>query len=429
MTTYKQIKWSQLRKTIYNNKYIIKKPTQKQIELLLRDEIEVLFGGAAGGGKTCGSLQAALQYVNEPNYSAIIMRRQLTDARIEGGIGALLDEWLTNTDAKKDGNTWHFPSGATVQMGYLKAIRDMYRYDSSRFDTVIFEELTHFLEAQYTYMYSRLRRDIGSFIPPRCWSTTNPGGPGHYWVKAKFIDQNHDPSCVFIPALLKDNPFIDELAYRRSLAKLDPITRAQKEDGNWIVSLADSMFRREKVQILPEFPAGLNFITYWDKAATEPKKGNTDPDFTCGVKMAEKNGIFYIADVRRFRKTPPDVEARIKLAAETDGYKTPIFMEQEPGSSGVDVIDHYTREVLKGYIFRGIKTTGSKTERAAPMSSAWDAGNFRLLRAPWNTPFLDELELFPLGGHDDQVDAADGAFEQLTKRRPKPKVACVGVTC
>jgi predicted phage terminase large subunit-like protein len=78
--------------------------------------------------------------------------------------------------------------------------------------------------------------------------------------------------------------------------------------------------------------------------------------------------------------------------------------------------------VLKGFVFHGVKTTGSKSERAAPFSSAVAAGNVYLLNGTWITAFLDELEAFPMGAHDDQVDAASGAFQQLVAHTPKEPV-------
>ena len=90
-------------------------------------------------------------------------------------------------------------------------------------------------------------------------------------------------------------------------------------------------------------------------------------------------------------------------------------MEQEPGSSGVSEIDRYAREILKGFYFTGIKTTGSKVLRAKPLSSAAEHGNVKLVRGTWNEAFLSELENFPGGAHDDQVDAASGAHGQLSK--------------
>jgi len=91
-----------------------------------------------------------------------------------------------------------------------------------------------------------------------------------------------------------------------------------------------------------------------------------------------------------------------------------IWMEQEPGSSGVKVIDDYARRMLAGWSFRGHRSTGSKEIRANPLSAAAEAGNVLLLRGAWISEFLDEAESFPTGLHDDQVDAVSGAMAMLT---------------
>lgn len=90
-------------------------------------------------------------------------------------------------------------------------------------------------------------------------------------------------------------------------------------------------------------------------------------------------------------------------------------MEQEPGSSGLVTIDHYARLVLKGYSFKGVKSTGSKILRAQPASAAAERGHVKLLRGYWNKEFLEELELFPGGLHDDQVDAFSGGYNILER--------------
>ncbi len=173
-----------------------------------------------------------------------------------------------------------------------------------------------------------------------------------------------------------------------------------------------AMFQRAWFPIVDAAPADCRRVRYWDLAATEARAGS-DPDWTAGCLLAKKDGIYYVQDMRRIRGTPLQVEALIRQTAELDGRATHIWMEQEPGSSGVNTIDHYTRRVLAGYVFRGNRTTGSKTERAAPLASQAEAGNVRLVRGPWVGAFLDELESFPLGAHDDQVDACSGAFERL----------------
>lgn len=361
---------------------------------------------------------AALQYVTIPSYSAILFRRTFRDLALPGALMDRSKEWLSGTDAqfKTMENTWTFPSGAKLAFGYLDTENDKYRYQGAEFQFIGFDEVTQFTEDQYRYLFSRLRRLEASHIPLRMRGASNPGGVGHDWVKRRFIIEGQSCGRVFVPARLNENPYLDQTGYMASLSELDPITRRQYLEGDWNARHGGSLFRREKALIQQAFPADLTYVRYWDKAATKPKKENQDPDYTVGVKFAEKDGVYYVADVKRTREPPQTVQALIKQTAQTDGYNVKVFMEQEPGSSGVDVIDYYSREVLKGYAFKGIKTTGSKEERAAPVASAWDAGNFRILQASWNTAYLDEMEAFPLGSHDDQVDATSGAFEQLRSK-------------
>jgi predicted phage terminase large subunit-like protein len=417
--------------TILRNPYIPHKPTLKQAKFLLFNGEEGLYGGAAGGGKSDCLLMAALQYVTESGYNAILFRRTYSDLSLPGALMDRAKTWLLG----RSGVTWNgtehtftFPSKAKLVFGYLDTEIDKFRYQGPEFQFIGFDELTQFTETQYRYLFSRLRRLKDSPIPLRMRAASNPGGVGHDWVKQRFLTEGKMYGRIFVPALLEDNPYLDQKEYKKSLSNLDPITKRQYLTGDWTARHGGSLFVREKAQIIPMLPAGLKFVRYWDKAATKPKPSNKDPDYTAGVKMAEQNGIFYVADVRRSRETPAEVQALIRQTAQLDSVSTAIYLEQEPGSSGVDTIDHYSRNVLKGYNFRGVKTSGSKTERANPMSAAWDAGNFRLLQAPWNSMFLDELEAFPLGGHDDQVDAASGAYSKLTvKQKSLPKIGYVNM--
>ena len=169
-------------------------------------------------------------------------------------------------------------------------------------------------------------------------------------------------------------------------------------------------------EIVGDYPRNSNQVRYWDLAATEVKPGK-DPDWTAGGRVAEYKGVFFIVDIRRTRSTPKGVEDLVKQTAEMDGTVVIIYMEQEPGSSGVNTIDHYRRNVLRGYSFYGDKKTSNKIERAMPMSSAAEAGNVKLVRGPWNKEFLDEAEQFPNGKHDDMVDVVSGAIAMLSNAK------------
>jgi predicted phage terminase large subunit-like protein len=402
-----------LQMTVLANRWLAHKPTPKQGYFLTLPHGEALFGGAAGGGKSDALLMGALQYVDVPGYAALILRRSFADLSLPEAIMARSKEWLGGTAAhwSDQTKTWRFPSSATVTFGYLEHEEDKLRYQGAAFQYIGFDELTQFSETQYRYLFSRLRRLHTTPVPIRMRGATNPGGPGHDWVLQRFMGER-DPDRVFIPSTLDDNPYLDRDEYIRSLDKLDPHTRDQLLKGDWFARPPGTKFRREWFPIVDQAPAVARSVRFWDLAATEARKG-ADPDWTCGALVSMHDGRYYIRGIRRTRSTPGSVEALVKQTAELDGHAVDIYMEQEPGSSGVNTIDGYQRRVLTGYSFRGVRSTGPKELRANPVSSAAEAGNVLLVRGAWIGAFLDEAEAFPGGAHDDQVDAVSGAIGML----------------
>jgi predicted phage terminase large subunit-like protein len=407
--------------------YMPRTISEKQALFLILPTREAFYGGAAGGGKSEALYLGALQYVDTPGYAALLLRRTYGDLSLPGALMDRARERLTPMDAKWDekAHTWRFPAGATLTFGYLEHEADKFRYQGAEFQYIGFDELTQFSETQYRYMASRLRRLQGVNIPLRLRAASNPGGLGHDWVKQRFITEQKTHHRPFIPARMADNPYLDIDSYRESLAVLDPVTRAQLENGDWEVRNAGSMFRREWFQIVPTAPAGMRKVRYWDRAATTAKPGR-DPDWTAGCLLGVDERQYYLVDMRRFRGTPGDNERLIRQTAEVDGKAVPVWAEEEGGSSGKDSIDHYRDTVLPGWAFRGNRVTGSKAERAAPVSSQAEAGNVKLVAGPWVGAFLDEIEAFPAGSHDDQVDALSGAFEKVSMALPRKAICFQG---
>lgn len=225
--------------TVDRNEYIPVAPHPKQRRfLLLSDAREVLYGGAARGGKTLAALMAAAQYVKVPGYSALLLRENFPDLMQPGAFIPLSKEWwYGRVGWNEQQRRWTFPGGATITFGYLERDDDVYQYQGSQFQTIIVDELTHHTEWRYRYLFSRLSRpDAGplSQVPLRMRATANPGGKGHEWVKKRFISpQTREPAAVFIPARVADNPSVDQAAYVGSLSYLDPLTRAQLLAGDW----------------------------------------------------------------------------------------------------------------------------------------------------------------------------------------------------
>lgn len=249
------------------------KPTVKQKQFLDLDVKEAFYGGAAGGGKSDALLMAALQYVDVPGYAALLLRRTYADLALPGALMDRARTWLADSgavwnDQKKQ---WKFPSGASITFGYLETPGDRYRYASSEFQFIAFDELTQFPELPYTFLFSRLRRLKNVNIPLRMRSASNPGGEGAQWVYNRFIrdadirdgvyvktsvENDEEQTRYFIPAKLDDNPHIDREGYVDSLRKLDAVTFAQLLKGDWSV--------RERGNIYPHWDENYHVITWSD---------------------------------------------------------------------------------------------------------------------------------------------------------------------
>lgn len=215
---------------------------------------EAFYGGAAAGGKSEALLMAALQYVHVPGYAALILRKDTQRLRLAGGLIPRSHQWLANTKA-----TWHagdrrwiFQTGkepASISFGYLKNPQDKYRYGSSEYQFIAFDELTEFAEEDYLFLFSRLRKTTDISVPLRMRAASNPGNLGHTWVKNRFIGdevQTDIAACepknvywkngvAFVPARIVDNPAVDEAEYRESLSFLPPLIRQRLMNGDWSV--------------------------------------------------------------------------------------------------------------------------------------------------------------------------------------------------
>ncbi len=151
-------------------------------------------------------------------------------------------------------------------------------------------------------------------------------------------------------------------------------------------------------------------VRYWDKAAT-----SGGGDYTVGARLSRTlENTIVVEEITRGQWSSGERDKIIRQCAETDPPNTSIYIEQEPGSSGVDSVQSLIR-LLTGFTVHGDRVTGSKLIRAEPFAAQAEAGNVALVRAPWNSNFLEELSVFPNGSHDDQVDAASGAFSKLTR--------------
>ncbi len=214
----------------------------KQREFLQLPYLNALYGGAAGGGKTEALLAHALQWIDRPQYSALLLRRTYKALNLRGSIMDRAMSWIGRDLWHEDSKRFVFPSGATLQFGYCDSERDLDRYQSAQFHHIGIDELTEWPNDWVRFLFSRLRRTKGDDIPITFRAGTNPGGLGGEWVRQEYgIPEGEIVSepiirgnRCFFPARAEDNPSLDLAAYEESLRELGEAKFQQLRWGRWV---------------------------------------------------------------------------------------------------------------------------------------------------------------------------------------------------
>jgi predicted phage terminase large subunit-like protein len=182
--------------------------------------------------------------------------------------------------------------------------------------------------------------------------------------------------------------------------------RPRPDSGNF--------FKVEKFGVpLEAEPVGLRRVRAWDLGATE-----SGGDWTAGVLMGERGGVYYVLDVERGQWGPERCDEIIKQTAALDGRDVAIHGAQDPGAAGKRDAQAFTKN-LAGYVVKTDLVSGAKETRARAFAAQVNAGNVRIVRGDWNKVFLKELQGFPQGKNDDQVDAAADAFNEIALPAPE----------
>jgi len=246
---------------------VVFKPNEgPQTDFLASSEREVLYGGAAGGGKSFAMLADPLRGLNDPNFSGLLVRHTTEELReLIQKSQELYPKAIPNIKWSERKSQWTSPRGGRLWMSYLDRDLDVMRYQGQAFNWIGFDEMTQWATPfAWDYMRSRLR-SVDPALGLYMRGTTNPGGAGHQWVKKTFIDpappnksfwatnietgevitfpKGHSKEGQplfkrrFIPARLFDNPYLSDTGdYEAMLLSLPEQQRKQLLEGDWDVA-------------------------------------------------------------------------------------------------------------------------------------------------------------------------------------------------
>jgi len=242
-----------------------------QEDFLAASEIDVLYGGAAGGGKSYAMLADPLRYAHRAAHRGLILRRSMPELReLIDKSRELYPKAFPGCRYKEVEKLWNFPSGAKIEFGFLERDADVYRYQGQSYSWIGFDEITQLpTEFAWNYLASRLRTtDPEILCYMRC--TANPGGVGATWVKKRYIDPSPPYTAFeysegltrkFIPARLQDNPYLaNDGNYEKMLKALPPTQRQQLLEGNWDVAEGAAFTELDpKLHVIPPFQIPLHW--------------------------------------------------------------------------------------------------------------------------------------------------------------------------
>lgn len=243
-------------------------------------------------------------------------------------------------------------------------------------------------ERWHVVSFAAVKEDVESEIPTTCTLEPDPRGTG-------------EPLCSERYPLAKLNKIAKRIGdyFWNALYQQRPKAR----EGN--------MFKLHQLPIVEAAPAVARRIRYWDLGGSD----STKADYSVGVRMAETpEGLYFIEDVERGQWSPRERNEHIKKTCEADREKFPgivTWIEKVPGLA-VEVIDNLVK-FLAGHPVRTEMAKNDKVTRADPLAAQCEAGNVKVVKAPWNVAYRNEMTSFPAGKNDDQVDASSGAFSKL----------------
>lgn len=456
------------------------KPQPKQAQFLTSQADIALYGGSAGGGKSFSLLLSPLYYLDNPKFNAVFFRRTMVDIKNPGG---LWDEskniyYHVNGHPQEQSAKWTFPSKAIIKFAHLEYDSSVYSWQGAAINLLIFDELTHFTDAQFWYLLSRNRSVSG--IKPLVRASTNPdkdcwvrrliswwigkdgfpipersgvlrwfirSGGDLVWADSADellhrqsdlpIEKRSTPkSFTFISAKLTDNQILMRAnpEYLSNLMAQNPVERAKLLDGNWDISYSDfgavlnrTDFQRYQYltdhkgnQIFPMFEK-----TYFVIDGASKVKEANDYSVIGFFGKTKVDQQYYIIDWFRCKLEAPELEQKIiDMWFKWKPQLSPQGIWIEDASVGISLIQHLQRRGLPVFPLKPIK------DKFLRLNDSLGTIKSKYVHVPaqaeWVEKFFQECECFrgdldhvvmenEKMPHDDQVDClAYGLGNQIT---------------
>lgn len=368
------------------------KPTAKQRLFHASKSNEILYGGAAGGGKSYAiGWDAFLRCMKYPGTSAYLFRR--TYPELEQTLIKTMRMIVPETLGKyyASNHEMQFVNGSVARFAHLSDESDVIKYQGAEIQWLYFDELTHFSESMYNYIKTRLRAPKRLGVHPCVRCASNPGGPGHGWVKARFVDSTDIGThtvektfeikdadgqmrtlrsvCEYIPATVRDNPHIDEL-YIAELEQKPEKLRDALLLGKWdaFEGQAFPEFTNDpehykdglRTHVIDPFDIPLHWTRYvsFDHGFSRPFSFGAwavDPDGRAyrykelyGCKKGEANVGLMLTPGEIAAKLADWLEPEFREGIHVTGIADPAIWDESRGTS----VEEQIRKVFSGVTFR-----------------------------------------------------------------------------
>jgi len=401
----------------------------------------------------------ALRYVHVPGYTAVLFRRTFKElSQPKGLIHRARDIFpLLSGKYNEQRYEWRFEqSNAIIIFSHMEHLADRESHRSAEYAFIGFDELTTFEQEQYDFLKSRCRTTAvdprtQQVVPARVRAGSNPGGPGHEWVKKRWapwldsdysgvkakpnevryfrrdIEKEEDVECgpdhedalsrQFIPANLYDNPTLMRLdpMYELRLKSLPLLEREQLLNANWDILVRGNVFKPDWFKVIPSAPEGLRWHRYYDLAASV----KTAADFTASAAVAtDKDANIYVRDMINVKMEWPDAEKLIVRTVLNESWVVEHGIEKKMhGLAAFQIL--IRRQDLVGHRIVAVDVDGDKLSRALSWSSPAEQGKVYLVAGSWCNSFINQCSLFDGSGktHDDMVDTVSGGVKMAANPR------------